>query len=61
MTIDGVLYTMVLLISFVLIGMCTLICIIAIGLYDAIRRHKRKCDDIEKHISDIYHNPDKKG
>lgn len=61
MTLEGFLYTVVLVISFILIGVCTLLVMTFCTLYDLIKKHAAKCNDIKKHISDIYHNPDKKG
>lgn len=44
-------------VTFMVLGGCALFDYI----HTRMENHKRKCDDISKHISDIYHIPDKKG
>jgi hypothetical protein len=60
-----VLYIITLIVSFIAMAVVTFMVLGGFALFDYIRtrmeNHKRKCDDISKHISDIYHIPDKKG
>ena len=60
-----VLYIITLVVSFIVLAVLTFMVIGGCALFDYIHtqmeNHKRKCDDISKHISDIYHTPDKKG
>ena len=60
-----VLYIITLIVSFIAMAVITFIVLGGCALFDYIHtritNHRRKCEDIEKHISDIYHIPDKKG
>ena len=60
-----VLYIITLIVSFITLAVITFMILGGCALFDYIYKqmanHKRKCDDISKHISDIYHIPDKKG